>query len=358
MKAARGTIYYFSGTGNALNAARWMREEASSRGIDITLEPVDRFDARRVPLPGTGTPFFIGFLYATHGFSLPFYMLRFILGFPRLGRAPAFLVNTFGGTKAGRFHLPGLSGLALILPALVLVCKGYRVRGLLSLNLPSNWITLHPGFNDTASRSLHDHCRKKIARFSNAFFGGKRSYSGLISLPFDLAIIPVALGYNLVGRFWLAKMYLPSRACNGCGICAAKCPVGAIVMKRGRPFWSYRCENCMRCINLCPTRAVDASHVFIIGTAAGWYGFAFPALARLARGHFPDLYALATAGHWGAVAIRAALFLAVLFALYRLVHILVKWEPFHFLLLRTSPTHYWRRYLSRGIRSGDFRGDG
>ena len=59
-----------------------------------------------------------------------------------------------------------------------------------------------------------------------------------------------------------------------------------------------------------------------------------------------------------AVAICAALFLAVFFALYRLAHLLVQWEPFHFPLLRTSPTHYWRRYLSRGIRAADFMGGG
>ncbi len=119
-------MYYFSGTGNALNAARWMREEASSRGIDITLEPVDRFDARRVPRPGPAPPVFHRISLCHACFSLPFTCFDSYWVSPAWGRAPVFLVNTSGGTKVGRFHLPAFPASLLVLPALVLACKGYR----------------------------------------------------------------------------------------------------------------------------------------------------------------------------------------------------------------------------------------
>lgn len=47
---------------------------------------------------------------------------------------------------------PGLSGLALILPALMLRLKGYRIKGLRPLDLPSNWISLHPGLRGKSSK--------------------------------------------------------------------------------------------------------------------------------------------------------------------------------------------------------------
>jgi NAD-dependent dihydropyrimidine dehydrogenase PreA subunit len=70
--------------------------------------------------------------------------------------------------------------------------------------------------------------------------------------------------YSIFGRRFLAMLYAADESCDGCGLCASRCPAGAIKMRgRGpggpRPDWSYACEGCERCINLCPKRAIQTS---------------------------------------------------------------------------------------------------
>lgn len=346
------TIYYLSGTGNALTAARWIKEEGGKKGYSTELIPIDRFDSH--PFPLTTDASIVGFLYPTHGFSLPWYMLKFMLRYPRRRNMPVFMLNTFAGTKVWRWFVPGLSGLALILPALVMLAKGFRVRALFSLKLPSNWIALHPGFNDAASGAIHEKCRVIIADFCGRIFAGKRDYRGLRSLPFDLAISPISVGYNLIGRFWLGKMFMPSQRCNGCGICEQKCPVGAIRMVMNRPYWTWRCESCMRCINICPTKGVEISHVFLVLALYGIYGLFYDHVGALARWSGIDQLAYLAGTTRGAEIGKDVFGLILLFCCYPVAHLLARREPFHFLFFMTSPTHYWRRYLSRGIKAKDF----
>ena len=51
--------------------------------------------------------------------------------------------------------------------------------------------------------------------------------------------------------------------CGGCGICAERCPAGAIDPKSPRETDKDKCISCMRCVQLCPSHARDLDAVFM-----------------------------------------------------------------------------------------------
>ncbi len=48
---------------------------------------------------------------------------------------------------------------------------------------------------------------------------------------------------------------LVTDACGGCGMCARKCPTGAIPLDNPRSTDAAACILCMRCVSICPRRA-------------------------------------------------------------------------------------------------------
>lgn len=55
--------------------------------------------------------------------------------------------------------------------------------------------------------------------------------------------------------------------CTSCGICAAKCPAGAIDPSAPSETDGKKCISCMRCISICPEKARKVNHM-LVSTAA------------------------------------------------------------------------------------------
>lgn len=96
--------------------------------------------------------------------------------------------------------------------------------------------------DDADWQKIEGFCRevKTMLRSRNDFAGaelpidGHRPYKALGSIP----IHPSA-----------------GKDCNGCGICAGACPVGAISSEDPRKTDTAKCIACVRCINVCPTHS-------------------------------------------------------------------------------------------------------
>jgi Pyruvate/2-oxoacid:ferredoxin oxidoreductase delta subunit len=342
-------IYYLSGTGNALTGARWMSENAEKKGVSSQLIPIDRQIDPFVPELNGRT--LIGFCYPTHGFGIPWAMLKFVWRFPKVKHAKVFISNTRAGSKLSKIFLPGISGMAQWIAFIVLLLKGYGIKGLLPLDMPFNWISVHPGYRKKVVESMFMHCHAVVDRFMDRLLSGKRYYHYyvFVFLPFDLALAPIMIAYQMYGRFLFAKMFVATDKCNACGICVEKCPVNAIRMYGAKPYWTLNCESCMRCINLCPEKAVQVSHllatiIILAMSAIPFYLLIFEVFNKFPGRAFSTLDFFA---EWG---LKLLLFVII----YWFVYLLMKFRFFSFIFEYTSLTRYWRRYRAPGISKKDF----
>lgn len=335
-------IYYISGTGNAKASSEWIADEAIKRGMKVVVQRIDRLE--NIKMPDRGERPLIGFAFPTHGFNAAPIMLRFIAGFPAHLCRHIFLLNTRAGMKLYKLFTPGLSGLALILPAFILRLKGYRCIGYRPVDLPSNWIPLHPGIKKKVIDSIFIRCERIVREFAQKIFSGRRVWRGLYSLPIDILISPVAFGYYVAGRFFLSKTFIASNKCNNCGQCIRECPTRSIKLVRNRPYWKLTCESCMRCLNRCPEKAIEAAH----GMAVAIYMLIIAVNSWLALLTVKWLNITPEVWWWKLVTSATSLALTILIPAlaYIIFHYAMGFKPVRYIIRFTSFTTlpFWRRY--------------
>lgn len=340
-------IYYFTGTGNALTAARWICEEAKKGNIESKLYSIDRSYKPNIDEIDSKT--LIGFIAPTHGFNIAPAMLKFIRRFPSKMNADIFILITRAGLKLFKLFVPGLSGAAQFLPMIILKLKGYSIMGGLPLDMPSNWLFFHPGLNLKTVNSIVDRCEMVTQNFTENILNGNKVFRNMmITLPIDISLLPITFLYYFYGRFFLAKTMIYTSNCNGCMICVDTCPVNAIKIVKNKPYWSFSCESCMRCVNICPHVSIQTSHlIFILALTIPSYLF---------NHFFVDHLQLPGFLNYGFVlsTVKMGLTLIELFILYGVIQRFLKYKYFGNLLKYTSLSAFWRKYLAPGISLKDF----
>jgi Pyruvate/2-oxoacid:ferredoxin oxidoreductase delta subunit len=165
---------------------------------------------------------------------------------------------------------------------------------------------------------------------------GRTLYRGWLSLAFGLVLAPVSLGYLLVGRPLLGKLFIADERCTSCGICAKTCPFGAIRMlgtSKARPYWTWDCESCMRCMNVCPESAIQAWQPGLAAiTLISSFAAAPVAVVVATSGQLMSLAVLL--GSWGII--------------YALLWRVSRYLPMAWLVGHTTFTRIYRRYHEPG----------
>jgi len=329
-------LYYFSGTGNALRAVRWIAEHARARGMEVFVQNIE--ELKGPVWPAVQGRSLVGFCYPTHGFAPPWLMLKFFFALPRLPDADLFFLNTRAGFRVGPLHAgPGLSGIAMWLPILWFALRGHRIAGSLPLDMPHSWISFFWPNSKVGTGFIVARCQRIVETFCASILAGRRYFrwSIWLTLPIDLAMVPITILYVFMGRFYLAKTLYASYTCNACALCAETCPVQAIEMKDGRPYWKVTCESCMRCMNICPRKSIQSWITRI--ALLGWVILALGAL-------------------WIPNDMVWFLLVSVaFFPIYRGLHVLWGMRPINAVFTFTSLTRVWHRYLAPGIKAKDLR---
>ena len=337
-------VYYFSGTGNAKRCACWICETAGRLGIKTEMIDISKAESRELISPAAGT--IVGFCSPTHGFHFPEITRKFIRRFPSSDGADAFVLNTRAGVRLFKVVLPGISGVLHYVSAIILLFKGYRIAGLFPVDLPSNWISLHPAIGPAGTDFIYEKQKIKVTRFAEKILTGRMVYRAMYDVLQDTIISPVAIGYLLLGRLFLSKSYFASRDCTKCMRCLRECPVRAITVVDGRMFWTSKCESCMHCMNICPEKAIETPHGFLI---AFFYLFSIlisASIAYLVTFTGTVLYLSWMNNAFIKFMIFSVIVLPFYFMTYRIIHYLMRFRAMERIMTLTSLTHlkFWGRY--------------
>ncbi|NOZ45482.1 MAG: hypothetical protein GXO79_01730 [Chlorobi bacterium] len=329
-------IFYFSGTGNAKQLALWLSETTINKGINCQVFDIAKTNVRLIDKFSLNT--LIVIISPIHGFNFPKITLEFIEHFPK-GKNSIVLMNTRAGMRIGRWITPGLTGVAFLLSSFLLKRKGYKIKGQIPFDMPSNWISIHPALSKKTVKYLHEKNYNRLKHHAEIILSGKSDFLAYRDLIQDILVSPVSLAYYIVGRYAFAKSFYASVQCNNCGLCIKQCPVNAVIDVKGRPFWTFQCESCMKCMNSCPKKAIETAHglfaILIISSLT---------VTSLLYQHIKNYIQSELINF----TLSTIIFIVFLWILYRIQHLLLQNKFVGNIISLLSFTHYkfWGRYKS------------
>lgn len=228
---AGNRIYYFSATGNSLQAARTI-----AAALDCTPEPMEP----GMPLPEGLER--IGIVFPVFYWGLPKRVIAFASAMDLTGNRNAYV---FAAVTCG-----GLQGAALPQLNSLLKDKGCRLDYSAVVPMVGNYVIEY----DIAANA-DDRIKKAQAKLEAAAQDIARKKKARVP-----AGIP---GSGHINSKFLAKVeimdnnFSVSGECISCGTCLRVCPVGNIRMEEGRPVFGHHCENCLACLHWCPEAAIN-----------------------------------------------------------------------------------------------------
>ena len=217
------TIFYFTGTGNSLFAARKIAERTDAKLVSIPQVIAEK----RVYADNC-----IGFVYPQYAVGLPKMVRSFILN------------NTFTADYI----------FAIDLYAFIRMGALGEIAGLVPLNYgaylktPNNFtFAFNPPKNPGAVLAKAE---QKLEQITDNIIGRK-------SRP----VKPRNKIGNATKHFGESK-FKTTVTCTKCGTCEKVCPASNIEIGGGTVFGG-KCENCFACANLCPRHAIYSNNAML-----------------------------------------------------------------------------------------------
>ena len=231
----KGRIYYFTGTGNSMRAARVIaRQLGDTEIVSMRTDPEDH--------PATDCDI-VGFVYPVYHWTMPAPAVSFA---ERLDIAPGAYVFVIA--------MPSfICGIACEKLAAVLSEKGVGINYGNIVHSVANYAIVYPPFPPAKLRVPKT--ERKLKRIAKDICSRKEK------------------AYPRAGRFikWRRERFMTpylelqkyaddpftvSESCVSCGTCAGVCPCKNITLEGGRPVFHHHCANCMACVVSCPKRAI------------------------------------------------------------------------------------------------------
>lgn len=227
-------IFYFTGTGNSLAAAKALAEEGEQI---VSIAEVNKTKAYSYTFKRRER---LGIVFPEYCSTVGKPVLDFVRNLDVKGQPYCFAVITCGGVVS----------FAAGLLRHELAERGIRLHYATFVRMPNNAITYSPAPSEDKQQELF---RKADVRFAELREKLKKYpvrpvRGGLLATAFQ----------PLLRKSSSTVPFRAEDSCTGCGLCAKRCPEEAIRMENGRPVWvKATCAMCTACLNRCPAGAIE-----------------------------------------------------------------------------------------------------
>lgn len=233
-------IWYFTGTGNSLSAAK---RAAAALGTDAELRPMASVQGQPVEIDASR----VGFVFPVYSFGLPRIVKEFVEGITSIKADRVFAIATCGGGPGGT-----LAQLQKLLEA-----KGVHLDAAVAVTYPGNCIPLYAAPSEERCATMIAGGETAVDTFMKDFMAGRQRLPGILSRIGEVLFRPLNAGFRSSVRR-SDRFFRAEETCTRCGLCMNICPAGNIAPgPDGRPVWGGRCEACFACLNLCPVEAIQ-----------------------------------------------------------------------------------------------------
>jgi ferredoxin len=231
-------LFYYSGTGNALWAARTLAERLG----DAEVYPLSRVaaDADRDEAEA------IGLIFPVHVWGLPRRVIEFVRSLPKAPSRYTFAVAVNAGQVAA----------TLLQLERLMRAEGLSLSSGFGIVMPSNYIPWGgPGPKEGQMKRIAA-AREKIGTIAAAVAGRARGPIEKGPLWQNVLLSGInRLGFSRIPE--VDKGFWVDEKCNACGVCRQVCPCANVTLQEGRPVWLHHCEQCLACIQWCPQEAIQ-----------------------------------------------------------------------------------------------------
>lgn len=237
-------IFYFSATGNSFYTAKRI---ASQTG-DVLYSMVDCIKEEHFHF-SLSPKEKVGIISPTYAWGLPSLVLDFLEKL-EWDEKPSYLwfLATYGTT-------PGQTGW---FAKQVMMRKNITIQASYSVKMPDTWTPTYDLSKKEKVQRINDKAELEI---DAAIEGIRHERKG----DFMERKMPLFLSKWFYTQFYdrmrQTKHLHVLEPCLSCGLCANRCPIGAIEMQEGKPVWIQdRCVMCLSCLHHCPSFAIQYGH--------------------------------------------------------------------------------------------------